>query len=327
MALDQMEVLTHVHQCFGTDCTIASLTQFKGGARKQVFFLQLHNPNTQCVMYLWHNAENYFAERVAGGFEETQTDDNAPALFLTNTAYLLEKGVNVPRVLYAGMMDSGHRFAFVEQISGSNFDKFAAEASESARQAVLVQISTQLAKLHALQRTYPGTLQDAPATQNKSPQNTTLDRALLEVAATAAARPVVAAHQAQISAKLQALHAQLAPRSTYHLLHGELAGSHVLVRQSDQAVNEVDAVYFVDIEGIHFADLESEHTFLQLIYGADYHYLARADLDPARMAFYKFAMHVSLVYAGSCFLLRGFHDLPWAERLFTGHLNHVLNSL
>jgi hypothetical protein len=112
-----------------------------------------------------------------------------------------------------------------------------------------------------------------------------------------------------------------------HLLHGELAGSHVLVRQSDQAVNEVDAVYFVDIEGIHFADLESEHTFLQLIYGADYHFLARPDLDPARMAFYKFAMHVSLVYAGSCFLLRGFHDLPWAERLYTGHLAQVLHSL
>jgi len=100
-----------------------------------------------------------------------------------------------------------------------------------------------------------------------------------------------------------------------------LAGSHVLVRESDQAV------YFIDIEGIHFGDLESEHTFLQLIYGADYSYLVRADLDPARMAFYKFAMHVSLVYAGSCFMLRGFHDQAWAESLFKGHFARVLNSL
>ncbi len=117
------------------------------------------------------------------------------------------------------------------------------------------------------------------------------------------------------------MRAPLAPRSTYHLIHGELAGGHVLVQQSDQAV------YFVDIEGIHFADLEFEHTFLQLIYAADYRTLARPDLDPARMAFYKFAMHVSLVYAGSCFMARGFHDQAWAERLFTGHLAHVLNSL
>lgn len=327
MTLDQTEALSHIRQYFGPACAIENLTQFKGGARKQVFFLQLQNPPTQCVMYLWHNAENYFAERVAGGFEETQTDDKAPALFLTNTHYLLAQGVNVPRVLHTGTMDSGHRFAFVEQIMGTDYDKFAATASDRDRQAVLAQISTQLAKLHALQRDYPGGLLDTPADQSKAPQETTLARALLEVTATAAERPQVAAHQAQISAKLHALHAALTPRSTYHLLHGELAGSHVLVQQNDPSVNDVDAVYFVDIEGIHFADLEAEHTFLQLIYGADYHYLARTDLDPARLAFYKFAMHVSLVYAGSCFLLRGFHDLPWAERLFTGHLAQVLNSL
>ncbi|CAN5866562.1 hypothetical protein BH10CHL1_BH10CHL1_04030 [soil metagenome] len=316
-----MEVLVHVRQCFGATCDIESFVQFKGGARKQVFFLLLRNPSAQCVMYLWHNAANYFAERVAGGFEETQTDDKAPDLFLTNTAYLLANGVHVPRVLYAGTVSSGHRFAFVEQIIGSDYDKFALAASEPDRQAVLTQISAQLAKLHALQRAYPGALQTRAAEPNKSPQDAILDRALLEVDATSEARPIVGEHRVQIRDKLQALWAPLAPRSTYYLLHGELAGSHVLVQQNDHAV------YFVDIEGIHFADLESEHTFLQLIYGADYHYLARTDLDPARLAFYKFAMHVSLVYAGSCFMLRGFHDLPWAERLFKGHLAHVLNSL
>ena len=94
------------------------------------------------------------------------------------------------------------------------------------------------------------------------------------------------------------------------------------MRECDQAV------YFVDIEGIHFADLEFEHTFLQWVHAAaDYHSLTRTDLDPARMAFYKFAMHVSLVYAGSCFMLRGFHDMPWAERLFTRNVSQVLNSL
>src|SRR5690606_34809552 len=118
------------------------------------------------------------------------------------------------------------------------------------------------------------------------------------------------------------LWAQLTPRSTYHLLHGELAGNHVLVRAKDHAV------YFIDIEGIHFADLESEHTFLQMIYGeADYRYLTRSNLDPARMAFYKFAMHVSLAYAGSCFMLRGFHDLAWAEGLFRRNVREMLESL
>jgi len=321
MTIDQREVLVHVRQCFSATCAIERFEQLKGGARKQVFLLTLRNPSTQCIMYLWQNAANYFAERVAGGFEETQSDEKAPALFLINTNYLLAQGVNVPRVLYTGKVAAGQHFAFVEQIRGADFDRFAATASVSARQAVLTHIGAQLATLHAQQRTYPGGLEDAPSTQFKPPQDTTLARAFLELNATAEARPAVAEYQTQISEKLQTLHAQLAPRPIYHLLHGELAGSHVLVRESDQAV------YFIDIEGIHFGDLESEHTFLQLIYGADYSYLVRADLDPARMAFYKFAMHVSLVYAGSCFMLRGFHDQAWAESLFKGHFARVLNSL
>ncbi len=229
MTLDQAEVLSHIHQHFGADCTIESFVQFKGGARKQVFFLKLRNPNRPCVMYLWHNAENYFAERVAGGFEETQTDETAPALFLTNTQYLLENGVNVPRVLHAGTVASGHRFAFVEQIIGSDFNAFAAVADTSARHVVLAQISAQLATLHSIQRAYPGALQDRPVAQ-KAPQDAILARALLEVDATAEAQPTVAAQRAQIRDKLHALWVPLATRSTYHLLHGELAGSHVLVQ-------------------------------------------------------------------------------------------------
>lgn len=322
MPLEQTEVISHARQAFGAACTLEGFRQFKGGARKQVFFLQLRNPDMQCVMYVWHNVENYFAERVAGGFEETQSDDNAPALFLTHTRYLSEHAINVPQVLYSGTLASGHRYAFVEQIDGSGFDTFAASASKLERHAVLTEIGAQLAKLHAVERAFPGALVEPFDKIGIAPQERALQRALLEVEATAQAQAQIAEHRLQIRDQLQTLYAQLLPRSTYHLLHGELAGNHVLVRAQDHAV------YFVDIEGIHFADLESEHTFLQMIYSeADYRYLTRSDLDPARMAFYKFAMHVSLVYAGSCFMLRGFHDLAWAERLFQRHLAAVLNSL
>jgi hypothetical protein len=259
MTLNQTEVLFQVRLCFGTACNIESFRQFKGGARKQVYFLRLSHPNTQCVMYIWNNEANYFAERVAGGFEETQTDEQAPALFLSNTPYLLENGVNVPQLLYSGTVDSGHHFAFVEQIIGSDFNAFAATASDPERQAVLRQISAQLARLHALPRVYPGALQAGPDDQYKLPQDAILDRAFLEVEATAEAQLLVAEHRQQIRDKLQALWAQISPRSTYHLVHGELAGSHVLVRERDQTV------YFVDIEGLHCADLEFEHTFRQWV--------------------------------------------------------------
>jgi Phosphotransferase enzyme family len=321
MTLDQNEVLRQVRQAFGTACQVESFRQFKGGARKQVFFLQLRNPDLQCMMYVWHNVENYFAERVAGGFEETQSDANAPILFLTNTRYLLDQAINVPQVLHSGTLASGHQYAFVEQIEGANFNTFAASATADERSAVLNQMNRQLTRLHRLTRPYPGPLVETEKKLHEAPQETTLKRALLEIEVTAQAQAEVTPHLQPIRDKLQSLWAQVTPRTTYHLLHGELAGNHVLVRAHDQAV------YFVDIEGIHFADLEAEHTFLQMIYGTDYRYLTRSDLDPARMAFYKFAMHISLTYAGSCFMLRGFHDLAWAESLFKRNVREMLNSL
>jgi aminoglycoside phosphotransferase (APT) family kinase protein len=273
-------------------------------------------------MYIWHNVDNYFEERVDAGFEETQSDDQAPALFLANTRYLLGLGVNVPQVLYADILDSGHHFALVERVIGTDLDKFSANATEAERHTVLNRLNDQLLKLHAVTRTYPGSPQAEPDDQRHPPQDRTLARAFLEVDATAEAQPTVADYRQPIRDRLRALHAEIAPRSTYHLIHGELAGGHILIRAGDHAV------YLVDIEGLHFNDLEAEHTFVKWVYSAaDYQPLARADLDPTRMAFYKFAMHVSLVYAGSCFMRRGFYDQPWAERMFKRNLSEVLNTL
>lgn len=214
----------------------------------------------------------------AADFEETQSDENAPALFLTHTRYLHEHAISVPQILHHGRLDSGHHYAFVEQINGSGFDTFAASASELERHTVLTTIGAQLAKLHAIERSSPGALVDPLGKIGSPPQERALQRALLEMEATAQAQAEVTPYRQQIHDKLQSLWAQLTPRSTDHLLHGELAGNHVLVRAKDHAV------YFIDIEGIHFADLESEHTFLQMIYGeTDYHYLTRSGLDPARI--------------------------------------------
>jgi Phosphotransferase enzyme family len=322
LVAEQTELLGQVRKCFSPDCIIESIEQFKGGARKQVFFLKLNDPNTECALYIWNDETHYFSEREEAGFEEGQTDTEAPELFIQNTRFLQDLGFNVPRLLYAGILNDGQHFAFVEKIDSSNFRTFATTASPAAVQTVLEQIRAQLAKLHAITRAYPGPLTAEASTQSQLPADKILARALLEIKATAETHPQIAEHKERVTSKLQSLRAQLEPRATYCLIHGELAKEHTLVRQADQTV------CFVDIEGLHFFDLEFEYSFLRMVYSAEeYAQLARTDLDPARMAFYKFAMHVSLVYAGSRFMMRGFHDQAFAEHLFTHHFAQILKSL
>ncbi len=56
-------------------------------------------------------------------------------------------------------------------------------------------------------------------------------------------------------------------------------------------------------------------------------YFRRADLDTARLEFYRFALLVSFVYAGTRFILKNYHDQTWAQGLFSANLARVLQSL
>ena len=81
-------------------------------------------------------------------------------------------------------------------------------------------------------------------------------------------------------------------------------------------------------EGIGFGDLESEHAFLRWRFSeADYRYLARDDLDQDRLAYYKLRMHVSLVYAGSRLLLRGYSAKELAQQILSGNLAELRRLL
>lgn len=235
--------------------------------------------------------------------------------------------VRVLRCVHQGILDAGHHFAFVEQIEGPNFEKFAATAPPPTRAALLEQIGAQLRRLHATERDYSGTLLDGASRDGASidaqqPVDVWLGRALVELEAAAETHEIVGSNKERIRQRLQDLKAPIEPRTDYRLIHGELDPGHVLVRQSDQVM------YFVDLEGLQFTDVEVAHAFLKLRYSAgDYLYLAQDDLDPARMAFFTFALYGSLVYAGSRFMLKGFHDQAFAQRLFTRNLARVLDSL
>src|SRR5206468_11197700 len=79
--VDSTQLTDHVRAAFGTACHLESLDRLAGGARKQIYRARLRDPSLGVLVYLWHNEAGYFADRERAGFEDTQTDEQAPLLF------------------------------------------------------------------------------------------------------------------------------------------------------------------------------------------------------------------------------------------------------
>jgi aminoglycoside phosphotransferase (APT) family kinase protein len=314
----QNEILHHLRQAFGNQCNIVAVSQFRGGTRKQVYFIDLIGPVRRCVLYIWHDLNRYF-----GDIEESDsahTDANAPTMFKINSEYLLNRGITVPQIYHMGKLEVGHDFALLEYVDGGNFTEFAKSATADEQDSVLRQVALMLRKLNYTQRAYPGTLLDTSSPYPASCSKMALDNALLELVSASATHVNVAEHKERIAHRLHELHAHLAPSNSYRLIHGELGPEHILIRKAGQKV------YFVDIEGVHFFDAEVEHALMKYRFGDDIysHYFKHDDLDLDRMEFYRLAQHVSFVYAGTRFILGAFHDQAWAQLLFTSNLARVL---
>ncbi|SES45991.1 Phosphotransferase enzyme family protein [Streptomyces sp. yr375] len=101
---------------------------------------------------------------------------------------------------------------------------------------------------------------------------------------------------------MRALAAAVRPRPRHTLVHGELGPDHVLLTLDGEPV-------LIDIEGLMYFDVEHEHAFLALRFGTWYDRLRAPglELDEDRLAFYRLALHLSLV-AGPLRLLDG--DFP-----------------
>jgi len=316
--VDEHEVLSHARACFGSRCELESLERFVGGVRKQTFYVQLGRPSIRCLFIVWRSDASYFVEREVAGFERSQSDAVAPHAFRRHTEYLTELGLNVARILHFGQLESGHHFAFVERIDGPDYGMFRAVATPADREVVLESLAGQVRQLHAVERAYPGGVLDDRADVRASPLDESFDVALVELRAAAETEPWVAEHHDRILRALGELRAAVRPRETFNLLHGELDPSHILVRSEDHVV------YLVDIEGIGFGDLESEHAFLIWRFSEeDYRRLARDDLDQGRLAYYKLRMHVSLIYAGSRLLMREHPAKELAHQILSRNLTEL----
>ena len=136
--------------------------------------------------------------------------------------------------------------------------------------------------------------------------------------ADAATRDVRAAEgREQLEDKLRTRYAAVEPRSEFGLLHGELCAAHTLVGPHGEPV-------IIDIEGLMYFDAEVDHCWMRMRFEEHYPALRVPGLDPVRMKYYQYTMHVDLA-GGPLRIAEGdFPNRAWMLGLADHHLQKAL---
>jgi hypothetical protein len=250
--------------------------------------------STTVIRYLWAATENYWPPDPSSS-DGVFADASGPGLFLGAHALLDSLAVRVPRVYQV----DGNA-ALVEDVPGGTLEALLERDPEAGR-ACVDRLAAAVRVLHG--ETAPGYGRLAALVDDPPAPDVVLDRALRHLDEASRRVERIGAVRDALTDRLHALHGHVAPRAGYSLIHGELGPDHVLVDASGAPV-------LIDIEGLMYFDVEWEHVFLELRFGAEYARLRAPDLDGHRLRLYRLAMYLSLV-AGPLRLLDG--DFPDRE--------------
>ena len=315
-----------VRAAFGGARRLVGVERLRGGTRKGVFRLHLDD-DSSVVLYRWSAAENYWPDetRPADPLDPANpfAAGEGPQLFLANQRLLSELGVPTPRVL---LLDPGHEllpddFALVSDGVGGRLEELLADAPVAAG-PVLDELVRALTVMH--RHTAPGfgkvLLVESGYRDRRRAERVVLERALRQLGQCVARVPEIAAAGPELVELLHARAAAIEPRERYGLIHGELGPDHVLLDADRRPM-------LIDIEGLMYFDVEWEHVFLRIRFGEQYPRLSTVELDPARLALYELAQHLSLV-AGPLRLLDGdFPDREFMLAIVAGNQARVLAAV
>ncbi|GHF17901.1 aminoglycoside phosphotransferase family protein [Streptomyces griseoluteus] len=281
---DPSELRRLVRDGLGPGCRVTGVERLRGGSKKGVYRLALTGAGAPptVIAYSWAPQENYWPS-----VPTPHASGLAPFLSAHHT--LQAAGVRTPHVLYVSEPDD---LALVEDIPGDTLE--AAFTTDPVRAAkALGELAVALDHMAA---------HTSPA--DHISEDVALTRALDDLAESAARDPRIDAATPALANRLHELHAALAPRPTYSLVHGELGPDHILLTPDAHPV-------LIDIEALSHSDPEQEHAYLRLRFGPHYAPLSRP-LDPARLSLHTLALHLSLV-AGPLRLLDG--DFPHRDAM------------
>ncbi|MDF2710047.1 MAG: hypothetical protein K0R62_5699 [Nonomuraea muscovyensis] len=308
-----------VAEQFGTGRRLTALDRLTGGSKKGVYRLRLDDETT-AILYVWAAGENYWPPSPTVP-DDPFTDASGAELFAANHAALAAAGVRTPRLL---TLDRGSRHldadvALVEDVGAVKLEALMRH-DPAAAAAPLATLGDALRRMHTTLGPHYGKLAAiarGEASQIRRAEDVIVDRALghLDASATRDAR-LAEAHD-RIAGHVRHLRGAVAARETYGLVHGELGPDHVLVTPAGEPV-------MIDFEGLTYFDVEWEHAWLQMRFGAAYRALRPVDLDPHRLELYRYAQVLSLIEGPLRIADTDFPDRRWMLDLAEWNITKAL---
>lgn len=309
-----------VHAGFSGRRMLDHVDRLRGGSKKGVYRLTLDDSST-VVVYVWSPDEDYWPQPSTQ--DRTDPFGHATGVDLFEAAHteLSQIGVRVPQVRWVDRSQTlvAGDLVVLEDLRGGNLDALREQDPPRARR-VLDRLGAMLRTMHAHRRDRYGRPGTEAVTPARTAEQTVLDRALGHLAAAAARVDQIAAVETQLAELLHQRFTAVTARSEYGLIHGELGPDHVHVDDHDNPV-------LIDIEGTFFFDVEWEHAFLELRFGADYRPLAAETLDENRLRLYRLAMYLSLVEGPLRLLDGGFPDRSGMLDIVESNLDRTLREL
>ncbi|GAA2118790.1 phosphotransferase [Kitasatospora saccharophila] len=312
-----------VREVFGTDRRITAVDRLRGGTRKGVYRVALDD-GTSAVVYLWSADEDYWSGLLPDGHDDpAHPFSHASGLdpLEAATRRLAAVGARAPRLLFTDRTGRLHPadLAVAEDVRGGTLESLL-ERDPAAGRRALAELAAVLRRMHAHRAPAFGRvawLDAGGAPTGGSCERAYRDRALVNLATAVAHDPRAADAESELAGKLHVLYAGVEPRAQLGVVHGELGPEHVLIGPAGEPV-------LIDVEGLLYADPEIEHCWTGMRFGPHYEALRDPALDPRRLAFYRYAMHLDLVGGPLRIAAGDFPDRQWMLDVADHHLRRAL---
>jgi hypothetical protein len=312
-----------VQEVFGADRSIVGLDRLAGGSKKGVYRVTLDD-RTSAVVYVWSAAEDYWDGLLPDSSNDPESvfaHSSGIDLFEAATRRLAAVGARSPQLLFA---DRSRRLypgeiAVAEDVTGGTLQALL-DSDPDAGKATLGQLVEMVRAMHRYRAPAFGKVafvDGGGVSKGGTCEAAHLEHALMNIADAAARDARAAEARERLADKLHTLYAAVEPRSEFGLVHGELCAEHTLVGPQGEPV-------LIDIEGLMYFDVEVDHTWMKMRFEQHYPPLHDPGLDPVRMKYYQYTMHLDLV-GGPLRIAEGdFPNRQWMLDCADYHLQKAL---